>query len=93
VYTTQVATVVVHVDDAGFRGDGLRDLVGVARGGDAGADVEELADPRFAGQVADRPAEERPVGVGTGGQVGIDLQPGIGGRPVSGVVGPCRPRR
>jgi hypothetical protein len=36
--------------------------VRVARGRDAGADVEELADSRFPGQVADGPPEERPVG-------------------------------
>ena len=41
--------VVVHVDDPGFGGDGLGDLVGVARRGDAGADVQELADRGPAG--------------------------------------------
>jgi len=53
--------VVVHVDDPGLRGDGLGDLVGVARRGYAGADVEELADAGLGGEVADHPAEERPV--------------------------------
>ena len=53
--------VVVHVHDPGLRRDRLGDLVGVARRRDAGADVQELADPRVGGQVADGAAEERPV--------------------------------
>ena len=56
--------VVVHVDDPGLRRDRLGDLVGVARRRDAGADVEELPDPRLGGQVADGAAEERPVRAG-----------------------------
>jgi hypothetical protein len=43
-----VDRVVVDVDHAGARRDGLRDLVGVVRGRDAGADVEELPDPGLA---------------------------------------------
>jgi hypothetical protein len=54
--------VVVHVHDPCLGRDRLGDLVGVARGRYAGADVEELADSRFPGQVADGPPEERPVG-------------------------------
>jgi hypothetical protein len=53
--------VVVDVDDPALRRDLLGDLVGVARRGDAGADVEELPYPRLAGQVADGAPEERPV--------------------------------
>ena len=37
---------------------------GVARGGQPGADVEELPHPSLAGQVTDRPACERTVGPG-----------------------------
>jgi len=54
--------VVVHVDHARFRGDGLGHLVRVARGRQAGADVQELPDPGPRRQVPDRPAQERPVG-------------------------------
>ena len=38
---------------------GLGDLVHVALGWQARADVEELPDPRVLGQVPDRPAQER----------------------------------
>jgi hypothetical protein len=54
VYTTRLVTVVVGVDDPGIWGDPLRDLVGVVVAGQPRADVEELADPRFARQVAER---------------------------------------
>jgi hypothetical protein len=53
--------VAVDVDDAGIRGDLLGDLVHVALGRDAGADIEELADPRLPGEVADGPPQEGPV--------------------------------
>jgi len=53
--------VVVDVDDPRVRGGPLRDLVGVVRGGDPGADVEELPDAGLRGQVAHGPAEERAV--------------------------------
>jgi hypothetical protein len=51
----------------------LGDFVGIARGGDAGADTEELADARLADQMAHGAAEEGPVGAGhaaDGGDVG-----------------------
>jgi hypothetical protein len=67
VCATRLATVVVHVDDPRFGCDRLDDLVGVARGRDAGADVKELPDPRLPGEVADDPAEERAVRVGAEG--------------------------
>jgi hypothetical protein len=38
---------VVHVDDAGSRGGFLHNLVGVADGGQPGAEVDELADALF----------------------------------------------
>jgi butyryl-CoA dehydrogenase len=53
--------VVVHVDDPAVRRHRLCYLMGVARGGDPGADVEELPDARFPGQVADNTAEEGAV--------------------------------
>jgi hypothetical protein len=65
--------VVVDVDDPGLRRDGLGDLVGIARGGNAGADVEELPDARVGGEVADGASEERPVGLGAEGYVRPDL--------------------
>src|SRR5690348_4258019 len=37
--------IVIHVDHPGLRGDRLRDLMGIARRGDTGADVKELAYP------------------------------------------------
>jgi hypothetical protein len=42
--------VVVDVDDARFGGGALCDLVGVVRGGEAGADVKELPDARLGRQ-------------------------------------------
>ena len=54
--------VVVDVDDPAPRRDRLGDLVGIALGGQAGPDVEELAQAGLLGQEPDRPAQERPVG-------------------------------
>jgi hypothetical protein len=53
--------VVIDVDDPRVRRDRLGDLVGVVRRRNAGADIEELPDSCFVGQVADRPGQERPV--------------------------------
>src|SRR5690606_14578101 len=53
--------VVVDVDHAHGRVDRLGDLVGVVRGGDAGADVEELPHTGLGGQVGHRPAQEAAV--------------------------------
>src|SRR5439155_14279717 len=50
--------VVVDVDDARFRGDRLGHLMGVVRGRQTGADVEELADAGFAGEIPDGTGEE-----------------------------------
>ncbi|GGP03251.1 hypothetical protein GCM10012278_13720 [Nonomuraea glycinis] len=52
--------VIVDIDDMRRRVDPLGHLMGVARGGDPGADVQELRDALL-GDVADRPAEERAV--------------------------------
>ena len=46
--------VVVDIDDAALWRHRLGDLVGVVGRGQAGADVEELADARLAGQILDR---------------------------------------
>jgi hypothetical protein len=53
--------VVVDVDHPGRRGDRLGDLVHVRAGGDAGADVQELPDPRVLGQEGNRAAHKPPV--------------------------------
>src|SRR6185437_4366282 len=80
--TTRLATVVVDVDDPGGGRDRLGDLVGVARGGNAGPDVEELADPRLPREVTDGTAKERPVGPHGERHPGVDLEPLLGGLPV-----------
>jgi hypothetical protein len=54
--------VVVRVHDAALRGDGLGHGVGGAGRGQAGADVQELADPALPGEVAHGAGEEGPVG-------------------------------
>jgi hypothetical protein len=51
----------IAVHDPGLWRDGLGHLVGVARRGYAGADVEELPDTSLRSQVANHPPEERPV--------------------------------
>jgi len=53
--------VVVDVDDPAVRRGGLGHFMGVVRGGQPGADVQELADALGPGQVPDRPGEKRPV--------------------------------
>jgi hypothetical protein len=54
--------IVVRVEHAGVRMDRLRHLVDVGGRRDPGTDVEELADPDLAREVADGTVEERPVG-------------------------------
>ncbi|SNQ49285.1 hypothetical protein FRACA_3160004 [Frankia canadensis] len=78
--------IVVGVDDAGFRGDGLGDLMQVLRGGDTGPDVEELADPRLLGQVAHRAVHERPVLPRGDPQVREAREGPLGGLAVGGEV-------
>jgi hypothetical protein len=53
--------VVVHIDHPDLGGDPLGHLVGVVGGGQAGADVQELADPNLTSQVRDGTGEE-PLG-------------------------------
>ena len=72
----------VGVDHARTRVGVLGDLVHVALGRDAGADVEELADAGR-GEEPDRPAEERPVGPGDRPDVGLDRDD----RPAQVLVG------
>jgi len=78
--------VVVHVDDPGFRRDGLGDLVGAVEGGQAGADVEELPDAHLPGQVPHGAAHERAGGAGDDSDVGEGGQELVAGRAVDGVV-------
>jgi len=56
-----------------IRRDRLGDLVGVVDGRQRLADVQELADPAFAGQVPDRAGQERPVGRGRSRRAGVEL--------------------
>ena len=78
--------VVVDVDHAAAGRDVLRDLVGVVRGRDAGADVEELADARLPGQVTHRAGQEGAVGADRVDDVRIGLDRLLAGRPVGGEV-------
>jgi hypothetical protein len=78
--------VVVHIDDAALRGDLLGDLVGVVGGGQAGADVQELADAGLAGQVADGTGQKRPGGAGDVDDPGEGLTKLLGDLAVGGEV-------
>jgi hypothetical protein len=78
--------IVVRVHDQGLWRDGLGDLVCVACRRDAGADVEELADARLPGEVADDPPEECPVRPHGEGHIRPRLEPCLNRRPVGGVV-------
>jgi hypothetical protein len=78
--------VVVGIDDPAFRRDGLGDLMGVARGRDAGADVEELPDASFFDQETHCPREVRPVRARGQHDVGEGIDRLIASRPVGGEV-------
>src|SRR5690606_26881774 len=78
--------VVVDVDDARLGGDRLRELVGVARRGQPGADVEELAHPGLAGQVADPAPQEGAERAGVLDDLGEGLAEPVPGLAVDGVV-------
>src|SRR5919198_214577 len=69
-----------------WRGGPRGDLVGIVGGGQAGADVQELGDPRLADQVADRAAQERPVGPGQGDDVREHIGDPVTDRAVDRVV-------
>jgi hypothetical protein len=70
----------VHIDHSRVR-HGRRDLVHVADGGDAGADVEELVHP-LVEQVPDRAPQECPVRPGAGHDHGRELDHRLRGRAV-----------
>jgi cytochrome P450 len=74
--------VVVDVDDARAGGRALGDLVDVVLRGDAGADVEELADAGRSRQVPHRAAEEGPGGAHGGADIRIQCDHRAGQVPV-----------
>jgi hypothetical protein len=78
--------VVVHVHDPGVGGDLLGDLVDVAPGRQAAAEVDELADAGLAGQEADGPAQERPVVLDHLAGDGRDAEELVGHLTVGGEV-------
>jgi hypothetical protein len=80
--------VVVDVGDADVRRDRVGQFMGVRRGGDAGADVDDLPDSAL-GDEAHRTAEEIAVGAGAGGHLGGDLHHAVRGLPVDLVVVPA----
>src|SRR5262249_9247692 len=65
--------VVAAVDTSRIGFSGLRHLVGVVRGRDTGADVQELHDPRLTGQVTHHPDQQRTVRPHGGDDTGIGL--------------------
>ncbi len=77
--------VVVGVDHAGVRRDLLSDLVGGVRGGEAGAEVEELADAE-AGGVLHGAHEEAAVGTGADGAARQHRDDLVGDGAVGGEV-------
>jgi hypothetical protein len=77
--------IVVDVHDPRLRRDRLGDLVGVLHGGQAGADVEELANPGFPGQEPHDANEKLSRLLGHSDHV-EELQRGVTGVPVGLVV-------
>ena len=78
--------VVVHIDHAGPGRYFPRDFMDVPRAGDAGANVNDLADSRLADEKADDALQERPVGAGDVTSFGGGTQHLPGSLPVHGVV-------
>jgi hypothetical protein len=74
--------VVVHVNDLGFGGDRLRDLMHVFPGGKAGADVQELPDARLSGEEPHGPPQECPCRPGGFRRPREGLDRGLGGGAV-----------
>ena len=66
--------IVVHVDDPALRRGRLGNLVRVVCRREAGADVQQLADPLLADHVPDSPHQKSPVGASGVAQIGIDEQ-------------------
>ena len=62
--------------------------MGVVRARQAGPDVEELPDARLRRQVADRPAEEAPVGAHPGHDLGPQFDDLVARRPVGREIVP-----
>jgi len=84
--------VLVHVDDPGIGRRGLGDLMGVVRGGDTGADVQELPDAGLGGQVTDGAGQEGPVGPDREDDIGIGRNGLIARGPVGReVIGAAKP--
>jgi hypothetical protein len=78
--------VVVDIDDPRVRCDGLGDLVGVTGGRQSGADVEELAHPRLAGQETNRADEKSPVSPGGQHDIGEHFLDLVTDRAVGGEI-------
>src|SRR6266516_1285920 len=78
--------VVVDVDDARIRGRRLRHLVGVVRGGNPCADVEELADARFPGEKPHHAGQEGAVRADAHPQAWRRLEDTLRGLPVCGEI-------
>ena len=78
--------IVVDVDDPGLGRDLLGDLVSVLGGGQAGADVQELPDPRLLHEVLHRAAQEGPVSLRGGQDVRYSRDDLPSGYPVGLVV-------
>ena len=78
--------VVVHIDHAGPGRYFPRDFMDVTRAGDAGANVDDLADSRLADKKADDALQERPVGAGDVTPFGSGAQDLAGSLPIYGIV-------
>ena len=78
--------IIVHIDHAGARGDLPGDLMNVARRGDTSTDIDELPDPRLAGQEPHGPLHERPVRPRHRAHLGKGTQNLPDGLPVSDIV-------
>jgi hypothetical protein len=78
--------VVVDVDGPHGWVDLPGDLMHVALGGQARADVEDLGDSRVAHQITDHAAQEGPVGLAAGRRIGRHPQSGLYDLTVSGEI-------
>src|SRR5215469_351581 len=78
--------IVVYVDDPAAGRGGLGHFVGVVRGGESRADVEELADALGPGNMSHRPGQKGPVGPRGLPDTGVDRHRRLTRGPVSGEV-------
>src|SRR5690242_18583970 len=76
----------VDIHDPGIGCVATGDIVDVADGGDAGADVEELPDTGRRGEVVDGAAQEGSVGTGLLGQIRYGMSSSLRNLPVGGEV-------